>query len=185
MPASDIRISSVTFTASLAKNRALWIVLFSLFAAIGAQFEIPVQPVPFTLQTFFVLLAGALLGPRSGFISMALYLAAGLLGAPVFAGFTAGIAKLIGPTGGYLLAFPIAAFVVGWGVQKYTTPLGITLSMIGGLLVIFSLGTLQLYATIPSSLPEAFKAGFLIFSWWDVLKLAGAASIASALLRRS
>ena len=108
---------------------------------IGARFEIPHQPVPFTLQTMVVLLAGAFLGPRNGAISQLLYLGAGALGLPVFAGGAPGFLHLIGPTGGYLLAFPAAAAVTGYLVTLRRSLFWTAVSMTVGLLVIFTSGT--------------------------------------------
>ncbi len=87
---------------------------FAALTALGArvQFHLPFTPVPVTAQVLCVLLAGGVLGPRLGFVSQAQYLAAGLAGLPVFA-HGGGPAYLLGPTGGYLLAFPAAAFAVG------------------------------------------------------------------------
>ncbi len=82
-------------------TQALWITTITALTAIGAQIEIPHIPVPYTLQTLFVLLSGAVLGKRNATISQAMYLLAGVLGLPVFAQFGFGFAKLIGPTGGY------------------------------------------------------------------------------------
>ncbi len=157
--------------------QALWICAFSALTAIGAQVEIPHYPVPFTLQTFFVLLAGAFLGARNGALSQVLYIALGVIGLPVFSGAGFGFARLIGPTGGYLLAFPIAAALVGYMIQRRGSFGWIVVSMVAGLIVIFTSGTLQLYATTIRSLPEAISSGFLILSWWDVLKLGAAATI--------
>ena len=87
---------------------------FAAFTALGArvQFHLPFTPVPVTGQVFCVLLAGGVLGARLGFVSQAQYLAAGAAGLPVFAG-GGGMHYLLGPTGGYLLAFPVAACAVG------------------------------------------------------------------------
>lgn len=161
---------------------ALQALLFAALTAAGAQIEIPNSPVPFTLQTFFVLLAGAVLGPRVGALSMLAYLGAGALGLPVFSGFGFGLARLLGPTGGYLLAFPAAAFAVGYLSGGKPTLARLALSMTAALLIVFSCGTLQLRMTLVPDWPSAFASGFLIFSWWDVVKLAGAASIARAIL---
>jgi biotin transport system substrate-specific component len=155
----------------------VWMVGFAIATAIGARVEIPHQPVPYTLQTLIVLLAGAILGARNGAISQMMYLAAGVLGAPVFSGGSFGIAKLLGPTGGYLLSFPIAAAVVGYLLQGHRSLILSTVSMIAGLFVIFSAGTIQLYAVLFHDWAEAFKGGFLIFSWWDGIKLAAAVAI--------
>ena len=94
-----------------ARSQLLWIAGFAAATALGARLEIPHSPVPYTLQTLCVLLAGAFLGPRNGAISQLLYLAAGVLGAPVFSGGAFGLAQLLGPTGGYLKilgVFPVA-----------------------------------------------------------------------------
>lgn len=157
-------------------SSTLWILLFAAVTALGARVEIPHQPVPYTLQTLVVILAGAFLGARNGAISQIAYLAAGVLGAPVFAGGAAGIAPFIGPTGGYLAAFPVAAAVVGLLTAGRASLLRAVLAMTAGLLVIFTLGTIHLYAFTLHNFSAAFSSGFLIFSWWDMLKL-GAASM--------
>lgn len=162
----------------------LWIMLFAAATAAGARVEIPHEPVPYTLQTLFVLLAGAFLGARNGALSQTMYLAAGVLGAPVFASGSFGIAKLLGPTGGYLLAFPIAAAIVGYLVEQRRAFLWSLLSMVTGLLVVFLSGTIQLYAVYFHEWALAFNAGFLIFTWWDLLKLFAAASIYHEVAKR-
>lgn len=86
---------------------------FSLLMALSAQIVIPIGPIPITGQTFAVLLTGALLGSRLGAITMIVYLIEGASGLPFFRGGMAGIAHLMGPTGGYLIAFPAAAFITG------------------------------------------------------------------------
>ncbi|MGH2568197.1 MAG: biotin transporter BioY [Bacteroidota bacterium] len=164
--------------------QTFWISTFALLTALGAQIEIPHQPVPYTFQTLFVLLAGALLGPRNGFISMAMYLSLGALGLPVFSGAAFGVARILGPTGGYLLAFPLAALAVGHLVHKREHIAWTLLSMVVGLLIIFSLGTIQLNLVYFRNWGAAFQAGFLIFSWWDLLKLLAAATIYHHLSRR-
>src|SRR6185436_18204454 len=87
--------------------------VFSLLTALAAQIVIPVGPVPITAQTFAVLLTGALLGSRLGAMAMIVYLVEGASGLPFFYGGHGGITHLLGPTGGYLVAFPAAAFVTG------------------------------------------------------------------------
>src|SRR5229473_3894335 len=86
---------------------------FSLLTAAAAQVVIPIGPIPITGQTFAVLLTGALLGSRLGAMAIIAYLVEGASGLPFFSGGTGGIAHLLGPTGGYLVAFPAAAFVTG------------------------------------------------------------------------
>lgn len=161
-----------------------WAAGFAALTAIGAQIEIPHQPVPFTLQTFFVLLAGAALGVRGGALSQAVYLGAGLCGLPVFAGFGFGLARLIGPTGGYLLAFPAAACAVGLLTTPRSGFVRHLAAMAAGLLIIFSLGTVQLNFTLIHDMPASIARGFLLFTWWDGVKLAAAAGIAASLRGR-
>jgi biotin transport system substrate-specific component len=156
-------------------SSALWILLFAAATALGARVEIPHAPVPYTLQTLVVILAGAFLGARNGAISQIAYLAAGALGAPVFAHGGAGILTFVGPTGGYLAAFPLAAAVVGLLTAHRVSLLRSVLAMAAGLLVIFTLGTLHLYAFTLHNFSAAFTSGFLIFSWWDMVKLGAAA----------
>jgi len=91
-------------------------VLFAAATAFGAQIAVrlPFSPVPLTLQVLMVIASGLALGARRGLASQVCYLTAGVLGLPVFAGGTGGPAVLVGPTGGYLMAFPVAAFAAGW-----------------------------------------------------------------------
>src|SRR6185437_11253971 len=89
------------------------VIVFSLFIAASAQFAIQIGPVPITGQSFAVLLTGALLGSRLGAAAVIAYLIEGAVGLPFFAGGGAGLARFFGPTGGYLIAFPAAAFVTG------------------------------------------------------------------------
>lgn len=175
---------SINSRESLVLAQSAWIVTFAALTTIGARVEIPHYPVPFTLQTFFVLLGGAFLGVRNGAVSQLLYLAIGALGLPVFSGGGFGIVKIIGSTGGYLLSFPIAAALVGYlvGVRKgYVWTL---VSMFLGLVVIFISGTLYLNFVTLHNMQQAFVSGFLIFSWWDILKLTAAAAIYNEFAKR-
>lgn len=87
--------------------------LMATLTAVGAYIAIPIGPVPIVLQNLFIMLAGLLLGGRWALISVGVYLLAGVVGLPVFAGGTGGIGKLVGPTGGYLLGFAAAAYWIG------------------------------------------------------------------------
>ena len=181
---NKITVKALSLPDKRVHVQAFWIFTFAVLAALGAQIEIPTQPVPFTLQTFFVLLAGALLGKRSGAISMSIYLILGVVGLPVFSGSTFGLAKILGPTGGYLLSFPIAAFVVGYLTSVRREYWWMLISMLIGALIIFSLGTVQLNFLYSHNWLNSISAGFLIFSWWDAVKIIGAATIAHAYSRR-
>src|SRR3989454_295552 len=115
--------------STLIIRRAAAVVLGALLVAAAAQVAVPLPgtPVPMTLQPLAVLLVGGLLGARLGATSMVLYLALGIAGLPVFTPTVPllGIARLLGPTGGYLLAYPVAAWVVGWLVTPGLAP-GVT-----------------------------------------------------------
>jgi biotin transport system substrate-specific component len=110
---TDVCCGPVSAAGGLA--RAARILAFVVFTAAGAQLAapLPFTPVPVTMQTLFVVLAGLTLGARDGFYAMLAYLGLGLAGAPVFAGFSFGPGVLVGPTGGYLMSFPAAALVSG------------------------------------------------------------------------
>jgi biotin transport system substrate-specific component len=161
-----------------------WVTAFAAVTAAGAQGQIPHYPVPFTLQTLVVLLAGAFLGARNGALSQLLYLGVGALGAPVFAGWSGGIGPLLGPTGGYLVAFPVAAAIIGFLTPRRRTFVTVLVSMGAGLLVIFLSGTLHLYAFFLHDWTTAVGSGLLIFSWWDLMKLFAAATLYYELSKR-
>ena len=120
---------------TLARDLAL-ILAGSLLVALAARISIPLPftPVPITGQTLAILLVGAALGSRLGFLSLLAYLAEGAMGLPVFAGGTGGLAKILGPTGGFLLAFPLAAGLVGLLVERF----GLDRSFLGTLLAMLA-----------------------------------------------
>jgi biotin transport system substrate-specific component len=184
MEAKSTLIERLDYTTQTTIEQVLWATAFAGLTAFGAQMEIPHQPVPYTLQTLFVLLAGAFLGARNGALSQLVYLAVGALGVPVFSGGGFGIARLLGPTGGYLFAFPIATAVVGSLVHRNRSLIWSVVSMCAGLLVIFTFGTVQLNAIYFHDWRSSFNAGFLIFSWWDVIKLGSAAMIYHEIAKR-
>jgi len=182
---SAIKHWSISETGFLAK--IFWTVTFAMLTAIGARIEIPHEPVPYTLQTMFALLAGAFLGKRYGALSQLLYLSLGAIGLPVFAASVAlpqGVARLWGPTGGYLIGCVSAAFVVGWLVHLRQEFIWTFFSMAVGLFIVFVLGTIQLNVVLLHDWEKAFASGFLIFSWWDGLKLLAAATIYHQVAKR-
>ncbi len=174
----------VSVTSDHAVAQAFWVVTFAILTAVAAQIEIPLKPVPLTLQTAFVLSAGAFLGKRNGFLSMLLYLGFGVAGFPVFAGGAFGLPVLLGPTGGYLLAFPVSAFVVGYLVSLRRSRVFVLMAMAAGLVVIFALGTVQLNLVYFHRWSDSLKAGLLAFSIWDLAKLLAASSIYSQFSER-
>jgi biotin transport system substrate-specific component len=152
---------------------------FALAVAAASQVAIPLPgtPVPLTLQPMLVVLAGMLLGPVAGAASMMAYLVAGALGAPVFTPMGApGIARLFGPTGGYLLAYPAAAFVAG-ALMSRTAGFGRrTLAAVAGIAVIY-LGGLGQLALLTGSVERAAMLGVLPFVAADTVKSLVAAAI--------
>jgi biotin transport system substrate-specific component len=166
--------------SSVKESELFWVISFSILTAISAQVSIPVKPVPFTLQTMIVLLAGAFLGAKNGAYSQVLYIFLGVIGLPVFAHTadgTMGFARLIGPTGGYLLAFPLAAFLVGYLTEKNQKYVFVIISMFAAELVIIFSGTLYLNAAYLHNFTDSVKAGAAIFTIWMVIKVFAAATI--------
>jgi biotin transport system substrate-specific component len=169
-----------TLLSVVKESELFWVFSFSILTAISAQVSIPIKPVPFTLQTMIVLLAGAFLGSKNGAYSQVLYILLGIIGLPVFAHTadgTMGIARLIGPTGGYLLAFPLAAFVIGYLTERSQKYLNVIVSMFAAELIIIFLGTIYLYAAYLHNFVDAVRAGAAIFSIWMVVKVFAAATI--------
>lgn len=173
--------------SSVKESELFWIVSFSILTAISAQISIPIKPVPFTLQTMIVLLAGAFLGAKNGTYSQILYLSLGAIGLPIFAQTadgTMGFARLIGPTGGYLLAFPVAAYLVGLLTEKNQKYLSVIISMFVAELVVILVGTSYLYAAYLHNFVDAVKAGAAIFTVWMVVKVFAAATIYFAVAKK-
>ena len=156
-----------------------WILGAGVVTALMAQIAIPLpwSPVPITGQTFAVLLSGAVLGARRGFIAQTLYLGAGVAGLPVFAGGAFGPAPLVGPTAGYLLAFPFAAAVTGALAERGWDRRFATMfcAMLLGSATIFATGLLLLSRFVPAS--QLLAAGLRPFVPGDLIK-SGLAAIA-------
>jgi biotin transport system substrate-specific component len=162
----------------------------TILTAIAAQVSIPLPftPVPFTFQPMVVLVGAAALGARLGMSSQILYLALGLAGLPVFAAspvLPQGIARLFGPTGGYLMAYPFAAYLAGYLAERgfdrrYSTAV---LAMACGLAVVFAggLAWLMLVARPSDGFAGAVRIGFTPFIVADLVKLLIAAGIMPSL----
>lgn len=166
-------------------RRGFGVALGTAIVAVSAQAVVPVpfSPVPMTLQPLAVLAVGGLLGAAGGAAALALYLALGLFGLPVFAGGGAGLVHVLGPTGGYLLAFPAAAAAAGALAARAAdgrVPLlralaGCTL----GLVLIHAGGVAQL-AALGLEPGSAFRVGFVPFFTGDLLKVGLAAAVIAA-----
>ena len=170
---TPIRVAAVLFVSAL--------------TATAAQISIPLPftPVPFTLQPMVVLLGGAALGSRLGMASQVLYLAAGIAGLPVFAASAVlpqGFLRLLGPTGGYLLSYPFAAYLTGRLAERgldrrYLTSV---IAMTSGLAVVFAFGVswLAFFAQpAPLGLDAALRTGLYPFVPADIIKVLLAATI--------
>lgn len=198
-PLSESDARAPRFTRSLQEAsfaaKALAVVLGSLFIAASAQVEVPLWPVPVTMQTFAVLAVGSLYGWRLGGVTLLAYIVEGVAGLPVFSGFGSGVGHLLNTTGGYIVGFLLAAGLVGWLVER-----GLARSVVGsaavflaGHAVILGLGTAYLatLAVIPGretlgiGWAAAIAGGFTPFILGTVLKSALNMATLAAIGRRS
>jgi len=187
MKTSSKNLTLTQLLSAVRESELFWVISFAIITAISAQISIPIKPVPFTLQTMVVLLAGAFLGAKNGAYSQVMYIFLGAIGLPVFAQTadgTMGFARLIGPTGGYLLAFPIAAYLVGVLTEKNQKYLTVIISMFVAEIVVIFFGTLYLYAAYLHNFVDAVKAGAAIFTVWMAVKVFTAASIYFAIAKK-
>jgi biotin transport system substrate-specific component len=177
--AADAAVSSPAWTRQLAAVAA-----FAVLTAIGARISVPLPgtPIPFTLQPVAVLLSGLLLGGALGASSQLMYLAIGAIGLPVFAA-GGGLAYLGGPTGGYLLAFPLAAGIAGLIAGADRGVVRIVVGATAALFVIHLSGAawLSLQPWFSGGSIAAFELSFLPFLVGDLLKVAFVALIALGL----
>ena len=167
-------------TNSSSLRRMVYAAMFGALTALGSLIVIPLQPIPISLQSLFAGLAGVLLGAYTGALSQVVYVLLGIIGLPVFAGGKAGTGTLLGPTGGYIIGFIAAAFVIGKiiGVKRESGWAWILMAMVVGNLVIYTLGTLYLAYVADLSLLKALMAGVVPFLPGDILKLVVAAWLA-------
>jgi biotin transport system substrate-specific component len=155
------------------------VVAGALFVALCARIVIPTEPVPFTAQTFGVLVVGGALGFRRGMAALLLYVAIGAIGVPVYAQDRSGLAVIQGGTGGYLIGFVIAAALVGRLAELgWDRRIGGALAMMAiGTAVIYAIGVPWLKAATGMSWSDATAEGMTKFLLWDAAKLAVAAGI--------
>lgn len=147
-----------------------------------ALIAIPIGPVPIVLQNFFVFLTGLLMGPRWGLASVAVYLLAGACGLPVFSGGTGGIARFVGPTGGYLIGYLPAVFVIGRICEKGRQRRGVDLlAVVCGALIVYACGIPWLKILTGMSWGKTVALGMLPFLPGDALKIAAVVPVALTL----
>jgi biotin transport system substrate-specific component len=178
---------------SATRRSALRITLVALFAALIAAgtfvaIPLPFSPVPVALQNLFAVLAGLCLGPFLGSLAAALYLAAGILGAPVFAGASGGMVRFLGPTGGYLLGYLLAAFLAGLMAgrprpDKRSPTWRLVLAASLALVSVYIPGLLRLKQIMGFDWVQVFAGGFLPFLPGDAAKAVVAALLAPRLRR--
>ncbi len=173
-------VETQPWSSSLAKNATL-VVGATLLMGILGRFALPLPftPVPLTLANFGVLLVGLTLGSRRGFAALTLYLAAGAMGAPVFApSALSGVAQLLGPTGGYLISYPFVAFLAGWiaegGPKTFTR---YALASVAGEILLFVSGVSWIMVLLHAPLARAANFGLYPFIFAEVIKVLAAAEL--------
>ena len=173
-PSSYVLVDNFSGDRSLTRD-LLYIVGVSLLTGLMAQIRItlPFTPIPLTGQTFAVLLSGAVLGSRRGFLCQALYLAEGAAGLPVFAGGAGSALHLLGPTGGYLWSFPVAAALLGWLVERGASRSSSKLAgaLIVSDLLILASGAAWLHILFRVPYSQSWVLGFYPFLAADTLKI--------------
>ncbi len=174
-------------TKRIETRQLVYIALMAVLIAACAWITVPVGPVPFTLQTFGVFCALALLGGRNGTLAVLVYLALGAVGAPVFSGFSGGVGRIVGPTGGYMIGF-VAAGLIYWAAERFfgKRTLVQAASMIAGNLASYVLGTAWFMAVYPSKPGFAAAVGMCVLPYVipDLVKIVCALLLAKALKGR-
>ncbi len=169
-------------------NAAIGVFFFALATAFGAHVRIPLgwTPVPITLQTFFAIMSGAVLGARLGAYSQLGYLFLGISGIPVFQNSSSGALYLLGPTGGYIVGFVFASIFVGIATEKKSPAFGRSVIIFAlGSLLIYLFGMIWLISLYRIPLARALYIGALPFVPGDILKIITAAIIYSKISRRA
>ncbi|HNR44300.1 MAG TPA: biotin transporter BioY [Methanofastidiosum sp.] len=153
------------------KSKELSLVaLFAALTAVGGFISIPFYPVPLTLQVFFVLLSGAILGKKLGALSQMIYLGLGAIGAPVFHNFTGGIGILLGPTGGFIIGFVPGSYVAGLFYEKFNSNKIHFSGLLLSIVPIYAIGVLWLSLITGMSLEKAILVGGIPFIPGDFVK---------------
>lgn len=177
-------------TSSAAKSildiRSMALVsLMTAVCCILAPMSVPIGPVPVSLSVLAVLFVAYVIGPRLGAISVLLYILIGLVGLPVFSGYSGGPAKLFGPTGGYIIGYLPLVIIAGWFVTRFPTRqwyLQIA-GMILGLVICYMLGTAWFMVLMHTSLQEALSLCVYPFLAFDAMKIATACIVGNTITR--
>ncbi|WP_272701686.1 biotin transporter BioY [Desulfovibrio sp. Fe33] len=166
-------------------HKLVWTALCAALIGAGAYLIVPIGPVPVSMQPFFIFLAGYLLGPRHAVLAMGLYLLAGTIGLPVFAGGKSGLGYLLGPTGGYLVGFLGTAFVCGLArTREGALPwFRGALAGLAAVSIAYAMGAAWLKIVLDVSWTKAAAVGVLPFIPWDILKVVVALACARYMVR--
>lgn len=168
---------------TLTPKKTIFCAFFAALTAICSQIAIPMIPVPINLAMFSVFIAGAILGPTFGALSQIIYVLLGAIGIPVFAGFSAGIGIIVGPTGGYIIGYVAAAWLTGFITQKFGIhKLKLITAMICGLILCYALGTIWFMFVTKTNLIGALMACVIPFLIGDSLKILIASLIVQRLI---
>lgn len=170
---------------SLLIRNAILCSLFAAFIAVVSPFTVPIGPVPISLATFAIYLAGAIGGRWIGVVSVIIYIAIGLTGLPVFSGMSGGVAKLLGPTGGYLIGYIPLAYITGVFIDKLgcgKKRAAYFIGMILGTAVMYFIGTVWYICISKTNIITAISQCVLIFLPGDTVKIV-AASIIGYIIR--
>ena len=172
-------------------SRLFMMILCAIFAAVIAvatfiQIPLPFTPVPITLSLLAVYLAGGLLGPKYGTISVVVYILIGAIGLPVFSGFRGGIGHLAGPTGGYIIGYIVMALIIGLIVGSSRTPatLRIIIATVSGTIACYIFGTVWFMILMKTGLLEALSMCVFPFLLGDLVKLIAAVLLIRILRKR-
>ncbi|NJB68110.1 biotin transport system substrate-specific component [Desulfobaculum xiamenense] len=167
-------------------HKLVWTAMLAATISIGAYLHFPIGPVPFSMQPFFVFLAGYILGPVHGAFCVALYIGAGAIGLPVFAGGNAGFAYLLGPTGGYLAGFAAAATLCGMTTRNGDTPQWLPGLAWGALALAatYGIGAWRLAAALDMPWAKAIAIGVAPFILPDAVKIVAALACARFMRQR-
>lgn len=170
---------------NLTTKNIILIGIITSIICILAQITIPMPyGVPLTMQTFGIIFGSIILGGKDAFISLTIYLLLGFIGLPVFAGFTSGIVKLLGPTGGFLISFPIMALIIGFGSRFLKRPLIFSLFLVLGICTNFAFGIIWFSFITKAKLGAAFMAVCLPFLPTAAIKGAAAYVLAYEVKKR-
>lgn len=167
------------------------VALFAALTAVGAFIKIPVPPVPFTLQNFFVVLSALILGPKLASAAQVIYLLIGLSGIPIFA-YGGGIQYVVNPTFGYLVGFAAFAFTTGIIIKKLNKPTYINyfIASFCGMIISYIIGVTYLYLVYKfinhsdTTVSGVIVKGFLMFLPWDIVKIAIASFVGREVCKR-